>query len=654
MLQLNNVTLSFSGNTLFQDLSLEINKKSRLGLVGRNGAGKSTILKLLMGHIEPQQGGVSKAPGLHVNYLSQEPQLNPDNTLKQEMQSVYGNIALLQEEENNLLKQLEVVFEEDKQAAILDRLMTIQSQIEDFDPLTLDARIDKILSTLGFNENDSNRLTSEFSGGWQMRVNLAKVLLEGAEILLLDEPTNHLDLASCEWLESFLMSYEGGIVMVSHDRHFLDVVTTEIAEVELGKLQLWPGNYTAYLEQKEAYLSRSAAAYERQQKEIEKQTAFVERFKASASRGTQAKSRERQLAKMERLEAPTVDHSKIKVKFPTPDASGRTVLTIKDLAKSFEEKHLFDNISAIVDRGQRIFILGENGAGKTTFLRLLLGLETPDKGSIEAGYNVKQGYFSQNQLETLDADTTLFDTLHDVSPKLTHTDVRSLLARFLFTGEQVFKKVGVLSGGEKSKVALAKLILSGSNLLLLDEPTNHMDLPAKEVLTRAFQDYEGTILSISHDRYFIDALATQIWEIYDGQLIQYAGDYAYYMQKRNELRAKVKASNAKKRSSTKPSARMATESKDQQTQKSPLQQRRELEKQVKQLEKRIISLEDDITALETELQKPALQKDYSKLLLLNESLEEKKLLLEKTNTQWELLSSELINFDAAKEVSLNK
>jgi ATP-binding cassette subfamily F protein 3 len=315
------------------------------------------------------------------------------------------------------------------------------------------------------------------------------------------------------------------------------------------------------------------------------------------------------------------------------------------LSKSFGEKHLFSGISAIVEREQRIFLLGENGAGKTTFFRLLLGLEASCQGSIESGYNVRQGYFSQNQLETLDPEKTLFDTLHDISPKLTHTDVRGLLARFLFTGEQVFKKVGVLSGGEKSKLALAKLILSDSNVLLLDEPTNHMDLSAKTVLTSAFQDYEGTMLCVSHDRYFIDALATQIWELYEGSLIQYAGGYKYYMQKRNELRAKVREHNQKKNAETLKKMSLQQSAVDEgkkALQKSPLQQRRDLERQLKQQEKQIIVLEEEIAILEQELQSPALQQDYSKLLLLNEGLEEKKLLLSTLTQQWESLSEQLL------------
>lgn len=644
MIQLTGVAKTFGQDTLFEDINLQIRDHSRLGLVGRNGCGKSTMLKLIMGYLQPEEGAITKTPGLRVNYLSQEPQLQAGLTLREEMRSVYAVMDALQEEEALLIKHLETA---DGQAQMdaLSQLVTVQERIHLYDPDTLDARISRLLQDLGFTLSDFDRQTADFSGGWRMRINLAKVLLEGADVLLLDEPTNHLDLESCEWLEGFLKSYPGGIVLVSHDRRFLDEVTTEIAELELGRITVWPGNYSAYLQQKAEHLERTMSAYERQQKEIAKQSAFVERFRASANRSTQAKSREKQLAKIERIEVPDTDETRMKVRFPAPQASGREVLTLQNVAKSFGDKHLFRNLEADMERSQRIFLLGANGCGKTTLLRLILGIEQPDKGQVKTGYNVKLGYFSQNQLETLDPKLTLFDTLHNVSPRLTNTEVRGLLARFLFNGDEVFKPVEVLSGGEKSKVALAKLMLSGPNTLLLDEPTNHMDIPAKEVLTEAFREFEGSILCISHDRYFIQELATHIWEIYEGQLIQYAGDYDYYLFKRKELRAKAlesAAGNGKVNAaaasvsmpvaSAKPVASGA---------KSPLQQRRDLEKQVTRLEKRIITLEEEIAALETRMAEPGIQQDYQKLHDLSQSLEGKRRDLDAANSEWEAASEQL-------------
>jgi ATP-binding cassette subfamily F protein 3 len=646
MIQLSGVAKTFGQETLFEDITLQIRDHSRLGLVGRNGCGKSTLLKLIMGYLQPESGTIARTPGLRVNYLSQEPQLQPGLTLREEMRSVYAVLDELHAEEALLIKHLETA-EGQAQMDALSQLVTVQERIHLYDPDTLDARISRLLQDLGFALADFDRKTADFSGGWRMRINLAKVLLEGADVLLLDEPTNHLDLESCEWLEGFLKTYPGGIVLVSHDRRFLDEVTTEIAELELGKITVWTGNYSAYLQQKAEHLERTLSAYERQQKEIAKQTAFVERFRASANRSTQAKSREKQLAKIERIEVPDTDETRMKVRFPAPQASGREVLALQNVAKSFGDKHLFRNLEADMERNQRIFLLGANGCGKTTLLRLILGTEKPDKGQIKAGHNVNLGYFSQNQLETLDPKLSLFDTLHNVSPKLTNSEVRGLLARFLFTGDEVFKPVQVLSGGEKSKVALAKLMLSGPNTLLLDEPTNHMDIPAKEVLTEAFREFEGSILCISHDRYFIQELATHIWEIYEGQLIQYAGDYEYYLYKRKELRAKAleaaAAGNGKSKGAQPdpvplPSAGVKPVVSGG---RSPLQQKRDLEKQVTKLEKRVIALETEIGELETRMAEPAIQQDYQKLTDLSQLLEAKRHALESANTEWESLSDQL-------------
>lgn len=643
MISLTNVAKSFGSDTIFEDINLQIRDHSRMGLVGRNGAGKSTLLKLITGQLQPDEGTISRSPGLRVNYLSQEPQLQAGLTLREELQSVYAVMDQLHEEEAMLIKHLETASDKE-QMDCLDQLAVVQERILLYDPATLDARISRLLQDLGFTLADFDRKTSDFSGGWRMRINLAKVLLEGADVLLLDEPTNHLDLESCEWLEGFLKSYPGDIILVSHDRRFLDEVTTQIAELELGQITVWTGNYSAYLEQKADQMERNLSAYERQQKEIAKQSAFVDRFRASANRSTQAKSRERQLAKLERIELTETDNTRMKVRFPAPQVSGREVLNLRGLAKSFGDKHLFSDLEGDVERNQRIFLLGANGCGKTTLLRLILGIEKPDRGSLQTGHNVKLGYFSQNQLETLDPKLSLFDTLHEASPKLTHTEVRGLLARFLFNGDEVFKPVEVLSGGEKSKVALAKLMLSGPNTLLLDEPTNHMDIPAKEVLTDAFKDFEGTILCISHDRYFIQELATHIWEVYEGHLIQYAGDYDYYLYKRKELRAKaLEAAAAQKQRSKSQAASSATEAKPSATSngKTPLQARKEIEKQITRLEKQIIRIEEEIGQLEAKMAEPSIQQDYQKLHELGQSVEQKRADLAKTNADWETFSDQL-------------
>jgi len=644
-IQLSQVTKNFAERTVWSNLELSIGEKSRIGLIGRNGCGKSTLLKMIMGLFDPDEGNIYRAPGIRVNYLSQEPRITPHLTLWEEMQTVFTELNDLETEEAEILDKLNQTLppgpeSDDLLMKWVERLGEIHHTQERLGAGDAEARIGRIIKGLGFSMADHDRKTGEFSGGWKMRINLAKVLLEGADIILMDEPTNHLDLEACEWLEAFLKDYPGGLVIVSHDRRFLDQTTTETAELEMGGLRVWPGNYTKTLELKEAEKTNLISAADRQAKELSKQQAFVDRFKASATRGTQAKSREKQLAKIERIEAPVEDHRKMAFSFPPPEQSGKEVLTLRHIKKGFENKPLFDDITVDMERGQRIFLLGQNGTGKTTLLRLILGLEPADAGTVKAGYGVKLGYFSQNQLETLDPNITVLDTVQRIAPLIPNAEIRGLLGRFLFTGEQVHKNVTVLSGGEKSKVALAKLMLSGPNTLLLDEPTNHMDIPSKEVMAKALYDFEGSILCISHDRYFIQELATDIWELYRGHLIPYHGDYDYYLFKRVELRAAVdqKIEAAEKAKLKKNPAKPA-QSKTPGL--SPLQERGEIEKQLKKVEKQVLVLEKEIEQLQTEIATPTDPSDYDGLHKLSVGLEKKQAELAKQNDLWAELAEQL-------------
>lgn len=630
-LQLNAISKTFGTHSLFSGLTLQIGARSRLGLIGRNGCGKSTVLKIMTGQLQPEEGSIYRAPGMRVNYLSQEPRITPHLTLEAEMRSIFTELNALNAEESKLVEKLADPSQTETQhLAMAERLDFIHRELERLDARSVDARIGRILKGLGFSLADHQRRTGEFSGGWQMRINLAKVLLEGADILLLDEPTNHLDLEACEWLESFLKEYPGGLVIVSHDRRFLDQVVTEIAELESGNVKVWTGNYSSHLVQKAAELDALSSAYDRQQKEIAKQSAFVERFRASATRSTQAKSREKQLEKIQRIELPQTDNRQMAMRFPSPQPSGKQVLTLRNLAKSFGDKKLFDKLEADLQRQQRIFLLGANGTGKTTLLRMILGLERPDAGEVRLGHNVLPGYFSQNQLDTLNPKLSVFDTMQEACPRMTNTELRSLLGRFLFTGEEVFKQVSVLSGGEKSKLALAKLMTSGPNLLLLDEPTNHMDIPAKEVITQALGDYEGSILCISHDRYFIQELATDIWEIYNNHLLTYCGDYEYYLFKRDEMRARVDAAATK--ATGKPQA--PAEPSAAAEKNADFYARKEAEKQIKKTEKQIMQLEEEIETLQQGLHDPAIQQDYQQLQALSAQIEAKQKALADLNEQW--------------------
>ena len=630
-----NISKNFTSKPLFQNLTLQLDVGSRLGLIGRNGMGKSTLLKMIMGDMEPDEGSVKCTPGMRVSYLSQEPKITPHLSLEEDMRTVFSGLADLHAEEQTLLQKLGTTpHDSPEYLTLADRLDRVHQSLERFDENTIDARIGKILNGLGFSLADHERKTGDFSGGWQMRINLAKVLLEGAEFILLDEPTNHLDIEAIEWLEDYLKTYPGGLVLVSHDQRFLDEICTEIGELDNRTITTWAGNYSSYVIQKEMAVEQQTAAYERQQKELAKQTAFVERFKASASRGTQAKSREKQLEKIERIEMPTTSSTKaMKLAFPPITPSGKEVLTFEKLSKSFGDKHLFNNIEGKLLRQERVFILGANGTGKTTLLQLLMQLEPADAGTVHWGHQVQLGYFSQNQLETLDPEKSAFDTLHDACPTMNHTEVRTLLGRFLLSGDQVFKPAKVLSGGEKSKLALAVLLVSGPNTLILDEPTNHMDIPSKNVLLEAFQAFEGTILCISHDRQLIENLATDIWELVDNKLIMYGGDYHHYKAKRAQIHesllGKKPSGNAKMFVEAEPVKANASVN------------RKTIEKQLKAVEKKISNTEKDIAAIEAQVADPAIQSDYGALTAATEQLGEKQDRLKELQEQWDSLTAQL-------------
>ncbi|GBD54421.1 ATP-binding cassette domain-containing protein [Microcystis aeruginosa NIES-298] len=539
MLRLEKISKIYPTGEVLKDVTWEVKTGDRIGLVGVNGAGKSTQLKIIMGEVEPTAGEIIRPTSLHIGYLTQEFEVDPRRTVREEFWTVFQEANQVHHQLIEIPQHMEKADPEELDRLIhqLDRL---QRQFEGLDGYGLEARIEKILPEMGFTIDDGDRLVSSFSGGWQMRMSLGKILLQTPDILLLDEPTNHLDLETIEWLEKFLKDLTTPMVIVSHDREFLDRLCTKIVETERGVSTTYLGNYSAYLQQKYEQQSAQLSAYERQQKELEKQQVFVDRFRASATRSTQAKSREKQLEKVEKIEAPIADVRTLKFQFPPAVRSGREVVTIKNLVHIYDDKILFLGANLEIERGDRVAFLGPNGAGKSTLLRLIVGLEAPTEGSIEIGkHNVIPSYFEQNQAEALDLTKTVLNTIHDEVPDWKDVEVRSLLGRFLFSGETVLKKVESLSGGEKARLALAKMLLAPANLLILDEPTNHLDIPAKEMLESALKVYEGTVLIVSHDRYFISQVANKIVEIRDGELIVYAGDYHYYLEKLDEEKQKA-------------------------------------------------------------------------------------------------------------------
>ncbi|MFP5270105.1 ABC-F family ATP-binding cassette domain-containing protein [Coleofasciculus sp.] len=531
MLRLEHISKIYPTGEVLKDVNWEVKPGDRIGLVGVNGAGKSTQLKIIAGEIEPTAGEVIRPTSLHIAYLTQEFEVDPSRTVREEFWTVFTQANQVQHNLAQVQRDMETAAP-DQLDRLIHKLDKLQRQFEALDGYSLEAQIEKILPEMGFAPEDGDRLVSAFSGGWQMRMSLGKILLQSPDILLLDEPTNHIDLETIEWLENYLKGLKTPMVIVSHDREFLDRLCTQIVETERGVSTTYLGNYSAYLQQKAEMQESQLSSYERQQKELEKQQAFVERFRASATRSTQAKSREKQLEKVERIEAPTGSLKSLHFRFPPAPRSGREVVNIKELVHTYDDKILFLGADLLVERGDRIAFLGPNGSGKSTLLHLMMGMENATEGIVELGqHNVIPGYFEQNQAEALELTKSVMETIHDEVPDWKNEDVRTLLGRFLFSGETVFKKVESLSGGEKARLALAKMLLRPANLLLLDEPTNHLDIPAKEMLEEALQHYDGTVIIVSHDRYFISQVATKIVEIRDGEFRTYLGDYHYYLDK---------------------------------------------------------------------------------------------------------------------------
>ncbi|MGD1940657.1 MAG: ABC-F family ATP-binding cassette domain-containing protein [Leptolyngbyaceae cyanobacterium] len=531
MLRLENICKIYPTGEVLKDVNWEVKSGDRIGLVGVNGAGKSTQLKIIRGDVEPTSGSVVRPASLKIGYLNQEFEVEVDRTVRDEFWTVFNEANAIHHRLMEIPHHMETA-DADELDKLIHELDRQQRKFEALDGYGLDARIEKILPEMGFSAADGDRLVSEFSGGWQMRMGLGKVLLQDPDLLLLDEPTNHLDLETIEWLENYLKGVNTPMVIVSHDREFLDRLCTQIVETERGISTTYLGNYSKYLEQKAENRLAQLSAYERQQKEISQQQAYIDRFRASATRSTQAKSREKQLNKVERIEAPESDVRTLKFQFPPAPRSGEEVVVIEDMTHCYEDKILFLGANLQIERGDRIAFLGPNGAGKSTLLRLILGREQPTEGIVRTGkHNVLPKYFEQNQAEALDLTKTVMDTLQDIVPDWKMEQVRTLLGQFLFSGDMVYKKVEALSGGEKARLAMAAMLIQPANLLILDEPTNHLDIPAKETLEAALRQYDGTILLVSHDRYFISQVATKIVEIRDGELRLYRGDYHYYLEK---------------------------------------------------------------------------------------------------------------------------
>ncbi len=528
---LNNIRVEFGGFRLLKDISFLISAKDKIGLAGRNGAGKSTVLKIITGVQNPTSGVVAKPKDLKIGYLPQH--MNCDNTLSviKETEKAFADVKNLQTDIDKLNQKLgeRTDYESESYAAIVDKLVILNERFAIVGGENSIAQAEKVLIGLGFKRSDFERGTSELSGGWRMRIELAKILLLRPDVILLDEPTNHLDIESIQWLEDFLKNYSGAVVVISHDRRFLDSVTKRTIEISLGDIYDYKVAYSKYLVLRVERREQQMAAYINQQKMIKETEDFIERFRYKATKAVQVQSRVKQLAKVDRIEIDEEDTSKINIRFAPAPRSGNDVLEIKGLSKSYGDLNVIDEVDMFVERGEKIAFVGKNGEGKTTLSRVIIG-ELEYSGLCRIGHNVKIGYFAQNQAEQLDVNLTVFQTIDDIATGEFRTKVRDMLGAFMFKGEDVDKKVKVLSGGERTRLAMIKLLLEPYNLLILDEPTNHLDLLTKDILKNALKLYDGTIIIVSHDRYFLEDLPTKICEFKDKKIREHIGDINEFLR----------------------------------------------------------------------------------------------------------------------------
>jgi len=532
VVSINNLTVSFGGFTLLNNINFHVSERDCIGLVGKNGAGKSTLLKIIAGIQKPSEGQLLKPTGLTIGYLPQQMEHNKDKTVFEEALTAFSYLYDLHHEMEDVSTELAVRedYESDTYHKLIVKLNDLNDRIQYLNIDNPEGMAEKTLLGLGFKREELSRPTGTFSQGWNMRIELAKILLKKPELLLLDEPTNHLDIESIEWLEEYLDSYSGSLVLISHDKKFLDNVTNRTVELMLGKAYDYKVPYSRYLELRKERAEQQRAAYDNQQKMIEKNEEFIEKFRYKATKSNQVQSRIKQLDKIDRIEIEPEDHSLLTVKFPPAPRSGQVVIKTADLKMQFDKKVIFDKADLTIERGEKVAFVGRNGEGKTTMMRLIISELAPIHGSITLGHNVSLGYYAQNQEELLDKNDTVFDTLDRIAVGEVRTKLRDILGAFLFKGEDIDKKVAVLSGGERSRLAMAKLMLKPHNLLALDEPTNHMDIRSKDVLKQALLKYDGTLMIVSHDRDFLDGLVNKIYEFKEGRVKEYLGGVMDFLQ----------------------------------------------------------------------------------------------------------------------------
>ena len=605
MISLDNLTVSYGGWTLFDNISFLINPKDRIGLVGRNGAGKTTLLRIITGEQQPTSGAVTLNGDCTIGYLPQTMRVADTTTLVEETAKAFDEVLRLEAETEALTREIaeRTDYESLEYEQLLHRLNDAQDRYHLLGGDTRDADIEKTLLGLGFRRTDFGRATSEFSGGWRMRIELAKLLLRRPSIFLLDEPTNHLDIESIQWLEEYLKNYNGAVLLISHDRAFLDNVTNRTVELSLGKVTDYKVSYSKYVVLRAERRAQQLAAYENQQRMIEKTEEFIEKFRYKPTKSNQVQSRIKQLERLERLEVEEEDLAALNIKFPPAPRSGQIVAEINEAGMSFGAKHVFGGANFTIEKGDKIALVGRNGEGKTTLARMLVGQLAPTEGSIRLGANVNIGYYAQNQDDLMDGEFTVYDTLDRVAVGDIRTRLRDILGAFLFRGEDIDKKVKVLSGGERARLAMARMMLEPRNLLVLDEPTNHMDMRSKDILKEAILKYDGTVVVVSHDREFLDGMVDKIYEFRDGGVKEYLGGIYYFLEKRKlESLQEIERRDAPAKNTPKGSSGAsktgAAERGAAASGKASYEQRKEQEKLLRKLRKAVETIEADLADIE--------------------------------------------------------
>ena len=640
MISIEGLTVEFGGNPLFDNITYVVNKRDRIALVGKNGAGKTTMLKIIAGLQAPSSGSVNRPRDLSIGYLPQQMQLSDTRTVMQEAEQAFAHIFEMQKRVDSMNEELasRTDYESEEYQELIERVSTATEQLALAGSNNYQAEIERTLMGLGFVRSDFDRPTAEFSGGWRMRIELAKLLLQRHDVLLLDEPTNHLDIESIQWLETFLATRAGAVMLVSHDRAFIDNVTTRTIEISLGKIYDYQVNYSKYVVLRQERLEQQQRAYENQQKQIQDTEAFIERFRYKATKAVQVQSRIKQLEKIERIEVDEIDNSHISLRFPPAPRSGDYPIIAEEVRKCYGDHLVFDHATFTLKRGEKVAFVGKNGEGKSTLVKCIMG-EIPFDGSLKLGHNVKIGYFAQNQASLLDGTITVFDTIDRVAVGDIRTKIRDILGAFMFGGEASDKKVSVLSGGEKTRLAMIRLLLEPVNLLILDEPTNHLDMRTKDVLKKAISEFDGTVIIVSHDREFLDGLVEKVYEFGGGRVREHLGGIYDFLEKKkiDSLRQLElsSATRAQQQSSpAKSDARISYEDR-----KEAARRIKRAERAVDEVEKEIADIEYAIDIIEQKLSTPEGAADsslYEQHPVLQNSLND-------AMTRWENATEQLEN-----------